>query len=258
MAGTVDALGPGVTAPTLGQRVAVFGGQGGLADYALADADAALPLPDAMPSGDAAAFQIAYGTSHMALVHRGALQAGEKLLVLGAAGGVGLTAVEIGAVLGAEVIAVARGAEKLAVAKAAGARYLLDAGDARLAEKLKGLGGLDMVYDPVGGDLGQIALRACKRGGRFIVIGFASGTVPEVKLNHIMVKNIAIHGFYWGGSLGFAPAPLRASLRALFDLYGAGKLKPHIGLTAPLEDAAAALEKLRNRETTGKVVITMD
>ncbi|MEM8592540.1 MAG: NADPH:quinone oxidoreductase family protein [Pseudomonadota bacterium] len=256
IAGEVAALGSGVESLKVGQRVAIFGGQGGLAEFTTARADACVPIPEAMSATDAAAFQIAYGTSHLALVHRAGLQTGEKLLVLGAAGGVGLTAVEIGAVLGAEVIAIARGADKLAVAQKAGAQHLIDATDPELKDKLKALGGVDVVYDPVGGELGQAAMRACKRGARFIVIGFASGTVPEVKLNHLLVKNIAVHGFYWGGYLAFDPAPLRASLSELFNLYTEGKLKPHIGLTADLDHAADALDKLRRRETTGKVVIT--
>ncbi|MEM6276786.1 MAG: NADPH:quinone oxidoreductase family protein [Pseudomonadota bacterium] len=254
-AGTIEAVGKDVAFAN-GQRVAVFGGQGGLAEAALVKEETCVPLPDAMPSTDAAAFQIAYGTSHLALVHRGALQPGEKLLVLGAAGGVGLTAVEIGAALGAEVIAVARGAEKLDVARAAGARHLIDAGDPALKDSLKALGGIDVVYDPVGGDLAQAALRACRRGARYLVIGFASGTVPEVKLNHLLVKNIAVHGFYWGGYLAFDPTALKRSLAELFDLYAEGKLKPHIGLQTDLDGAADALEKLRRRKTTGKVVIT--
>ncbi|MEL6914212.1 MAG: NADPH:quinone oxidoreductase family protein [Pseudomonadota bacterium] len=255
-AGVVEALGPGVTGLAAGQRVAVFGNFGGLAEYLVAPREACLPLPDAMTAVQAAAFQIAYGTSHLALTHRAELTSGERLVVLGAAGGVGLTAVEIGAVLGAEVIAVARGAEKLAVARGAGAHHLIDAEDPDLAAKLRGLGA-DVVYDPVGGDLAQAALRACRRGARYLVIGFASGTVPEVKLNHLLVKNIALHGFYWGGYAGFDPAPMRASLAALMELFAGGRLAPHIGLTVPLEDAPKALEALRRREVTGKAVVTM-
>ncbi|MEM9436273.1 MAG: NADPH:quinone oxidoreductase family protein [Pseudomonadota bacterium] len=256
-AGTVDAIGTDVPGLTQGQRVAVFGGSGGLADYMTVPAALCVPLPDGMSFEDAAAFQIAYGTSHMALTHRAGLKPGEKLLVLGAAGGVGLTAVEVGAVLGAEVIAVARGADKLAVAKSAGAHHLLDATDPDLAQKLKAFGGIDVIYDPVGGDLATTSFKAASRGARFLVIGFASGTVQEVKLNHLLVKNIAVHGFYWGGYLAFDPEPLRTSITELFALYAAGKLKPHIGLSVPLEEAPAALEKLRKRETTGKVVVSL-
>ncbi|MEL7298957.1 MAG: NADPH:quinone oxidoreductase family protein [Pseudomonadota bacterium] len=255
-AGVIDAVSGDVAGLEPGQRVAVFGNFGGLAEYLVAPAEACLPLPEAMTAAQAAAFQIAYGTSHLALTHRAALQPGERLVVLGAAGGVGLTAVEIGAVLGAEVIAVARGADKLAVAKAAGAHHLIDAEDPELAAKLRGHGA-DIVYDPVGGDLAQAALRACRRGARYLVIGFASGTVPEVKLNHLLVKNIAVHGFYWGGYASFDPAPMRASLAALMELFAEGRVTPHIGLSVPLAEAPQALEALRRREVTGKAVVTM-
>lgn len=257
VAGTVESVGLGVTGLAPGDRVAAFGGSGGLAEYAVAPADVCVALPDAMSAEDAAAFQIAYGTSHMALTYRAGLKDGETLLVLGAAGGVGLTAVEIGVVLGAKVIAVARGADKLDAARAAGATDLIDADDPDLADKLRSFGGIDVIYDPVGGELGQAAMRACRRGARYLIIGFASGTIPELKLNHALVKNIAIHGFYWGGYLSFDPAPLRMSLAALFELYEHGKLTPHIGLQTTLEGAAAALESLRRRETTGKIVVSL-
>ncbi|MEL6549227.1 MAG: NADPH:quinone oxidoreductase family protein [Pseudomonadota bacterium] len=255
-AGVIDAVSGDVAGLEPGQRVAVFGNFGGLAEYLVAPAEACLPLPDAMSAAQAAAFQVAYGTSHLALTHRAALEPGEKLVVLGAAGGVGLTAVEIGAVLGAEVIAVARGADKLSVAEAAGAHHLIDAEDPELATKLRGHGA-DIVYDPVGGDLAQAALRACRKGARYLVIGFASGAVPEVKLNHLLVKNIAVHGFYWGGYASFDPAPMRASLAALMELFAEGRLTPHIGLSVPLAEAPQALEALRRREVTGKAVVTM-
>ncbi|MEO0485823.1 MAG: NADPH:quinone oxidoreductase family protein [Pseudomonadota bacterium] len=257
IAGVVDALGEGVTGLSIGDRVMVYGGSGGLADYCIAPASACLPIPDVMSFADAAGFQIAYGTSHLALVNRAAVRSGETLLVLGAAGGVGLTAVEIGAALGARVIAVARGADKCATAAAAGASETIDATDPELLAKLKAAGGADVVYDPVGGALGETALRACNRGARVLVIGFASGDHPQVKLNHMLVKNIAIHGFYWGGYLSLDPAALRESLSDLLEMYEHGQIKPHIGLTAPLDAAPEALEKLRRRETTGKVVITM-
>ncbi|MEO0676774.1 MAG: NADPH:quinone oxidoreductase family protein [Pseudomonadota bacterium] len=256
-AGVVDAVGAGVTGVAEGDRVAVFGGFGGLAEYLVAPEAACLPLSDAMSFEAAAAFQIAYGTSHLGLTYRAELKAGETLLVLGASGGVGLTAVEIGKALGARVIAVARGADKLAVAKDAGAEILIDAGDEDLPQKLRALGGIDVVYDPVGGALAQAALRACARGARYLVIGFASGEVPDVRLNHLLVKNIAVHGFYWGGYATFDPAPMRASLRTLMEMFAGGQLTPHVGLSAPLDEAPAALEALRRRETTGKVVIRL-
>lgn len=258
VAGTIETLGEGVTGLSVGDRVAVFGGHGGLAEYATYPADRCIALPDTMDFSTAAAFQVAYGTSHLALTYRADIQPKDVLLVLGAAGGVGLTAVEIGKAMGAKVIAVARGAKHCETARAAGADETIDSNTEDLRQRLKDLGGADVVYDPVGGDLGTAAMRSLKRGGRYLVIGFASGDLPEVKLNHAMVKNIAIHGLYWGGYLDLDPAALTQSMSQLFDLHARGVLKPHIGYTAELAQAAEALEKLRRRETTGKVVITMD
>lgn len=255
VAGTVQALGPGVTAPGIGTRVAVFGGQGGLAEYGVFAADRAVQIPAAMPFDEAAAFLIAYGTSHLALTRRAGLRAGDRLVVLGAAGGVGLTAVEIGAKLGAEVIAVARGQDKLAIAKAAGARHLIDSSTGNLRDALRDLGGADVVYDAVGGDAFEAALRATRPEGRIIVIGFASGQVPQIKANHLLVKNISILGFYWGGYLAFDPGAIRDSLAELFDWYQAGKLAPHVSARFPLSQTGAALDHLKSRKSTGKVVV---
>lgn len=257
VAGTVDALGDGVSGLSVGDRVAVFGGHGGLAEYACFRADRAVHLPDAMPFEDAAAFQVAYGTSHVALDHRARLQPGERLVVLGAAGGVGLTAVEIGKFMGAEVIAVARGPEKLAVARAAGADHLIDATTADLRAELKALGGVDVVYDAVGGQQFTDAFRACRPEARILAIGFASGDVPQIKANHLLVKNVAVLGLYWGGYLAFRPSVVTDSLTQLFAWYTDGKLTPHISHCLPLARAAEALELLRSRASTGKVVIRM-
>jgi NADPH2:quinone reductase len=253
--GTVVGHGPGVTAPPLGARVAVFGGYGGLAEVGVFSAALCQIVPDAMPDAVAAGFQVAYGTSHLALTRRARLQAGETLLVTGAAGGVGLTAVEIGKALGTRVIAVARGADKLAVAQAAGADHLIDA-TADVRAEVKALGGADVVYDPVGGDLFAAALGACNREARVLTIGFASGKVPPIPANIILVKNISVLGFYWGGYLSFAPHVLTDSLAALMALYLAGKLHPHISHVLPLARAAEALDLLRSRASTGKVVVT--
>jgi NADPH2:quinone reductase len=193
--GTVLAQGAGVKTPAIGARVAVFGGQGGLADQGVFPAELCREVPDIMTSEVAAGFQVAYGTSHLALTRRAKLQAGETLLVLGAAGGVGLTAVEIGKVMGATVIGVARGAEKMAVAKTAGADYVIDSND-DITETVRALGGADVVYDPVGGATFMAALRATKREGRVIVIGFASGDIPQIPANYVLVKNITVMGFY--------------------------------------------------------------
>lgn len=256
VAGTVDAHGPGVTSPPIGTRVAVFGGQGGLAEYGCFPADRAVALPPAMSDIDAAAFQIAYGTSHLALDHKAQLQPGETLLVLGAAGGVGLTAVEIGKLMGARVIACARGADKLAVARQAGADHLIDAKTADIRAECKALGGVDVVYDPVGGDQFDAAFRATNPEGRILSIGFASGTVPQIKANHLLVKNLSVMGLYWGGYLKFRPSVVTDSLSTLFGWYESGRLKPHVSHVLPLDQAAEALELLRSRKSTGKVVVT--
>ncbi|MEO1139071.1 MAG: NADPH:quinone oxidoreductase family protein [Pseudomonadota bacterium] len=257
VAGTVTALGPGVTSPDIGTRIAVFGGQGGLAEMGCFPASRAVKLPDTMGFEDAAAFQIAYGTSHVALDHKARLQAGETLLVLGAAGGVGLTAVEIGKLMGARVIACARGADKLEVAKAAGADHLIDAKTDDILDKCRTLGGVDVVYDPVGGDQFKAAFRACRPEARILTIGFASGEVPQIPANHLLVKNISVMGLYWGGYLAFRPDVVTQSLEILFAWYVDGRLSPHISHSLPLARASEGLDLLRSRKSTGKVVITM-
>jgi len=254
--GTVAALGEGVTGLSQGDRVVVFGGQGGLAEYGVFPAERCRPVPDSMADAEAAGFMVAYGTSHLALTRRARLQEGETLLVLGAAGGVGLTAVEVGKQLGATVIAVARGQEKLAIARLAGADHLIDAG-ADLVTELRALGGVDVVYDAVGGQGFMDALRACKREARMLAIGFASGDVPQVPANHLLVKNVDVLGFYWGGYLKFNPAALGDSLAELMDWYDRGWITPHISHTVPLAEADQALQLLADRKSTGKVVVTM-
>ncbi len=254
-AGWIDALGPGTHGPAPGTRVAVYANSGGLAEYGCFPAARCVALPDTMPFDDAAAFQIAYGTSHVALDHRARLQAGETLLVLGAAGGVGLTAVEIGKLMGARVIACARGANKLTAAQSAGADHLIDSETEDLRDAVKALGGADVVYDPVGGDQFTAAFRATKPDGRIVVIGFASGTVPQIPANHLLVKNISVLGLHWGAYLGFRPEVLTESLATLLDWYGEGGLRPHISHRFPLAQAGEALETLRARKSTGKVVV---
>jgi NADPH2:quinone reductase len=255
VSGMVDAVGPDVSGFAPGDRVAVFGGQGGLAEYGCFPAERAVKLPDTMGWVDAAALQIAYGTSHLALDHRARMQPGETLLVLGAAGGVGLTAVEIGKLMGARVVACARGADKLQAAKAAGADHLIDAKTQDIREEMKALGGADVVYDPVGGDQFSAAFRACRPEARILTIGFASGDVPEIKANHVMVKNISILGLYWGGYLTFRPDVLTRSLSDLMAWHAEGKITPHVSQIFPLEQAQDGLELLRARKSTGKVVI---
>lgn len=255
IAGVVEATGDGVSLP-LGTRVAALCGHGGFADYALAPAVSCTPIPDGMPDADAAAFLVAYGTSHVALDHRAAMQPGERLVVLGAAGGVGLTAVEIGKLMGAEVIACARGAAKLAAAKRAGADHLLDTDTTDLKAQIRALGGCDVLYDPVGGAQFDAAMRACNPEARLLPLGFASGDVPQIPANILLVKNLTVHGFYWGAYAKFRPKVLSDSLRQLFQWYVEGRLKPHVSNVVPIEDANEALRLLRSREATGKVVVT--
>lgn len=253
--GTVLAQGAGVVSPPIGTRVAVFGGQGGLAEQGVFPAALCQIVPNGMTAPQAAGFQVAYGTSHLALTRRARLRAGETLLVLGAAGGVGLTAVEIGKALGARVIAVARGAEKCAIAAKAGADHTFDT-SADITAEVKALGGADVVYDPVGGDAFTAALRATNREGRIITIGFASGDVPQIRANHMLVKNIDVIGFYWGGYLKFNPEALTHSMGELFEMFSQGRLSPHVSHVLPLARVADAMELLRSRKSTGKVVVT--
>lgn len=255
VSGVVEALGPGVSGPPPGTRVLAFVNHGGLAEQAIAPVNRVVPIPDAMPFVEAAAFPIAYGTSHLALDHKARLQKGETLLVLGASGGVGLTAVEIGKRMGARVIACARGAEKLTIARAAGADEVIDSETPDLKAAFKALGGVDVVYDAVGGPGFDAALSACRPEGRILAIGFASGQVPQVAANLLLVKNLSVMGFYWGGYLKFAPKILTGSLETLLGWYAQGGLRPHISHILPFEDLPHALELLRDRKSTGKVVV---
>jgi NADPH:quinone reductase len=253
--GIVQALGPGTSGPPPGTRVLGVSGTGALAEALCLPADRLSPLPDGMEFDEAAGFPIAYGTAHLALTLKGALQPGEVLLVTGAAGGVGLTAVEIGKRLGARVIATARGAERLAVAKAAGADVLIDSEAPDLKDQLRGLGGVDVVFDTVGGAGFDAALRACKPDGRLLAIGFASGQVPQVPANLLLVKNLTVSGFWYGGYQTHAPQAVAASMAQLLEWRAAGTLHPHQGQVLPFTDFPKGLDLLRTRSATGKVVI---
>ncbi len=256
LAGVVTRLGDSQAGFRIGDRVMVFAGHGGLAEQGVFDAARAIALPEGMSFQHAAAFQIAYATGHLALDHCARLQKGETLLVTGAGGGVGLSAVEIGRLMGARVIAQARGATKLAAARAAGADVLIDAADDLRARVLE-LGGADVVYDAVGGDVFKAAFRACRPGGRLLCIGFASGKVPQIPANHLMVKNLSVIGFYLGGYMNFRPGLVRKSLTTLLGWYVQGRLAPIIGHVLPLAQVSEGLDMLRNRRATGKIVITM-
>ncbi|MSU89701.1 zinc-binding dehydrogenase [Rhodobacteraceae bacterium 2CG4] len=254
--GTVAALGPGAEPALLGRRVAAMPGAGGFAEAVCLPAAACVPVPEGMTDAQAAGFIIAYATSLIAL-QRAALAPGETLLVLGAAGGVGLTAVEVGRQMGATVIACARGAGKLAVARRAGAHHLIDSDGADLRAEVKALGGADVVYDPVGGALFDQALRATRPGARLLPLGFASGTVPQIPANILLVKNLSVIGFYLGGHARLHPEALPRALQTLFDWFDQGCIAPHVSHEVPLDRANDALELLRSRAATGKVVVTI-
>jgi NADPH2:quinone reductase len=255
VSGVVDALGSNVTNFSIGDRVAVFSGQGGLAEFGCFDVSRCVQLPQKMNFDDAAAFQIAYGTSHLALGYKAQTKPGETLLVLGASGGVGLTAIQLGKLMGARVVGVARGTEKMEVIKKEGADFVLDSEDPDLVSHLKDLGGIDIVYDAVGGDQFKSAFKSCNPEARIILIGFASGNLPQLKANHLLVKNVTIHGFYWGGFLQFKPDVVTESLKQLFEWHESGQIKPHISHKFTLDQAEDALELLKNRKSTGKVVV---
>jgi len=257
VSGEVLECGPGVTDLKVGERVLAVLSYGGYAEEVVVPAVAVVPLPPNMDFITAAGFPVAYGTSHLALIHRAQLRPGENLLVHGAGGGVGLTAVEIGKVLGATVIATAGGEEKLKVAAEHGADYLIDYTKEDIRERVKALGGADVVYDPVGGDVFDASLRCINWEGRILAIGFASGKVPHPPVNHLLVKNCAVIGLYWGAYLQRNPELMHWSLSQLLEWYAQGKLKPHVSQTFPLENAREALLELLARRTTGKVVITM-
>ena len=255
--GIVEAVGGQVTDLNIGDRVAAYCGAGGLAGHVVVDTAQCLPISDSMDDVTAAGFQIAYATSHLALKRRARLQEGETLVVLGAAGGVGLTTVEIGKALGANVIAVARGTQKLEIASAAGADHLLDSETDDLYSQLKSIAPIHVVYDAVGGKAGEAALRSLVPEGRYLLIGFASGELPELKPNHLLVKNLSVEGFNLGAYRKFNPAALSDSLTELIGWYEAGRIKPHVSHILPFEKALEGLELLRARKSTGKIVITL-
>jgi NADPH:quinone reductase len=260
MAGEVLAVGEGVNHLKPGQRVMAIGGWGGMAEVVNVPVASVIPIPDAVDFTTAAAFPVAYGTSHVALEHRAHLQAGETLLVLGAAGGVGLTAVEIGKHMGATIIACASTPEKLELAKQYGADYFINYSSENLRERVReitGHKGVNVAYDPVGGVLFEPALRSMGWEGRYLVIGFASGTIPQLPVNLTLVKNCAVLGVYWGAYSTNNPKVLNDSLRTLLGWYAEGRLKPHISHTFPLERGAEALWTLMRRQAMGKVVVEM-
>lgn len=260
-AGEVVECGEGIEGLAIGERVMAVLGHGGFASEAVVAAERVYKIPDDMPFEEAAGFPVAYGTSHMALRHRARLEAGETLVVHGASGGVGLTAVEIGAVLGAEIIACASSPEKLALAEKYGASHLIDYSKEDIRERvleITGKRGANVIYDPVGGDAFDASMRCIAWEGRLLVVGFASGRIPKAPANYILLKNCSLVGVIWGAYLGRDPAVVRSAMEELLGWYGQGKLKPHISATFPLAEAAEAMKSMMARKSTGKIVLTMD
>lgn len=257
-AGIITELGPDVTGFKPGDRVMAMTENGGYAEEVVATADRVYAIPDKMDFAAAAGFPIVYGTSHVALAWRAFLKAGEWLLVTGAAGGVGLTAVEIGKAMGARVIAAAGGPEKLAVAQQHGADHVIDYSREDLRERVKAITGgrgADVIYDPVGGDVFDTCLRSIAWEGRIVIIGFASGRISQIPANIALVKNIDVIGFFWGSYQAHKPEVPRESFKQLFRWFEEGKLHPHVSERVDLKDAGRALELLKERKATGKVVL---
>ncbi|WMR33477.1 NADPH:quinone oxidoreductase family protein [Metapseudomonas otitidis] len=259
-AGTVAAVGEKISHLKPGDRVMALTGWGSFAEQVAVPGYNVMPIPKGIDFNSAAAFGMTYGTSMHALKQRANLQPGETLLVLGASGGVGLAAVEIGKAMGARVIAAASSDEKLEVAKAAGADLLINYSASSLKEKVKELTGgqgADVIYDPVGGDLFDEAIRSIAWNGRLLVVGFASGRIPELPVNLALLKGAAVVGVFWGSFAQRQPQDNLANFQQLFAWHAEGKLKPLVSQTFPLERAAEAINALGQRKAVGKVVVTV-
>jgi NADPH2:quinone reductase len=261
VAGIVKEVGEGVAGVKIGDRVIAFTGWGGFAEEVRAEARSLVPMPDWMDFVTASAVVTVYGTSHYALKDRATLQPGETLLVLGAAGGVGLATIDLGKAMGARVIAAASSDEKLAICHQHGADECINYTREDLKERTKqvtGGQGVDVIYDPVGGVYAEPALRSMAWGGRYLVVGFAAGEIPRLPLNLLLVKGCAIIGVFWGSFTAHDPQRSRAHLRELMTWFHEGRLRPHIWATYPLERAADALNDLRTRKVAGKAVLLLE
>jgi NADPH2:quinone reductase len=259
VAGVIKEVGDGVTRVRPGDRVIAFNTWGGFAEEMLVDADRTIQMPASMDFVPASAFVLTYGTSYHALKDRADIKAGETMLVLGAAGGVGLAAIQLGKAMGARVIAAASSDAKLRVCRDNGADEVINYGSEDLRARVKALTagkGLDVVYDPVGGPYSEPALRDMAWKGRFLVVGFAAGDIPKVPLNLTLLKGCSIVGVFWGSFTKNEPEHNRENNWELMAMYAAGKIKPHIHATYPLERAAEALNEVLNKRVTGKVVLT--
>jgi NADPH2:quinone reductase len=258
-AGVVSAIGAGVTSVAVGDRVAATMLYGAFAEKVVVPELAITKLPDSVSFEIGAATLLTYATTYHALVDRAALAAGETLLVLGAAGGVGIAAVEIGALLGARVIAAASSDAKIAFCREHGASEGINYATSDLKDQIKALtkgNGCDVVYDPVGGSLAEPALRGTAWQGRYLVIGFASGDIPKIPLNLVLLKGCQIVGVFWGSFAMREPAKNREHAARLFAWIAEGKLRPHVDAVVPFSEAASALQRLERREVMGKVVLS--
>lgn len=258
VAGVVKAVGEGVSAWKPGDRVLASSTWGGYAQEIVVKAERAMPIPEGMDFVTASAYVLAYGTSLHALKDRAKLAAGETLLVLGAAGGVGISAIEIAKAMGARVIACASSEDKLALCRERGADETINYATEDLRERIKALTGgkgPDVIYDPVGGPYTEPAFRSIAWEGRHLVVGFAAGEIPKLPLNLTLLKSASVVGVFWGAFLQRDPAVTRQHLRDLFELYTSGKVKPPITKTYKLEEAAQALRDVMERRVKGKVAI---
>jgi NADPH2:quinone reductase len=258
LSGVVVEVAEGVTSCRPGDRVMASVTGGAFAAEAVAHWTDVHILPDALDFITAAGFPVAYGTSHLGLKKAG-LKAGETLVVHGAAGGVGLTAVEVGKALGATVIGTAGGPDKVRVALEHGADFGIDYKAEDIRERVKALTGgrgADVIYDPVGGAVFDASLRCIAADGRILIIGFASGTVPQIPANILLVKNVTVIGYYWGAYRGLAPDMVRESMAEALDWWAAGRLRPHVSKVMGLDEAVAAIDMLKGRAATGKIVLT--
>lgn len=261
VAGVVSEVGPEVEGVSVGDRVMALCGAGGFAERIAVPARAIQPVPAGMDLVIAGGFLQAYGTSYHALKDRGRLAPGEVLLVLGAAGGVGLAAVEIGATMGAAVIAAASSPEKLEVCLEHGAAMTIDYSREDLRGRLKELTdgrGPDVIYDPVGADFAEPAFRSIAWNGRYLAVGFAAGYIPKLPMNLPLLKGAELVGVYWGAFTGRQPEDNRRNLDELDSLWQAGRLRPVVSARFPLEEAAAAINELGGRRAVGKVVVVVD
>ncbi len=258
VAGVVEAIGDGVSKLKLGDRVLASTMTGGYAEKLCMDAATAITIPDVMSDAHAAVLPCAYGTAHHALKQRGNLQPGETLVVLGAAGGTGLAAVQIGKAMGARVIAVCSDEEKLALAADSGADELINYRKVDLRKSLQSMTnrrGVDVVFDPVGGEAFNQCARAMAWNGRLLVIGFASGDIPQFPVNLSLVKGYSVVGVFWGSFTRYQPADYADNMVELFRWYEQGKVKPLIDKTLPLSSAAEALHRVAQRKVKGKLVL---